>query len=363
MARPTVRRDLQTSVELGVPAAPLIFPIFEPVAARQAGVSYHAYATQAAAMSRVWDVAVEQFDVDWAGFFVDDLFEYEPLGIEIADGPDHPYAVTRYLPAETAAVNRLRLPNFNTAGRLPVLLEALQRVRDRWGSSLIVGKSVAAPFSGLTLLCGLVPIMEMVRDDPDWLRARMPFMEELAIGVSLALIEAGADLIWLGECSASSRFLSLEDYRALAFEPARRVTAAIRQTGATVIYHAGENRLPYLEATAELGADVLSVESGVDLAEVKRAVGRRVCLSGNLDGLHLVWNAEPAAIEREARRLSAEVGSQGGVIVNTGEGIPEATPLDNLRAMFRGIREGWPRRPPSDEAAGVRSAPRRGIAE
>lgn len=335
-------RDLKTCIRLGVPEAPLIFPIFEELAAHHAGETYHDYSTKAAVMAGVWDEAIQRFDVDWAGLFVDDLLEYEPLGIEIADGPDHPYAVTKYLPAEKSARDRLRLPNFRKDARLPVLMETQKRIRDRWGDQVVICKSVAAPFSGLTLLYGMDAVMLLIYDDPDFLEKSMVFLEELAIAFSLALIEAGADMIWLGDCSASSRFLSLNAYRELALEPARRVTAAIKQAGGKVIYHAGENKLPFLEETAHLGADILSVEGGIDLAQVKQTAGQRVGLSGNLDAIKLVWNGTPPEIENATRRLVTEVAARGGVIVNTGEGIPEQTPLENLMAMFRTIREAWP---------------------
>jgi len=37
-----------------------------------------------------------------------------------------------------------------------------------------------------------------------------------------------------------------------------------------------------------------------------------------------------------------DVAIKGGVIVNTGEGIPEQTPVANVRAMIQGIRNAWP---------------------
>ncbi len=356
MARATVMRDLQTAVGLGVPAAPLVFPIFEGVAARLAGETYHDFSTKAVAMTKVWDQSIERFDVDWAGLFVDDLFEYEPLGIEITDGPDHPYAVTQYLPADQSTLAHLRVPNFRKDARLPALLEAQRRIRERWGNQIVISKSVAAPFSGLTLLCGIPEVMLLVYDDPELLRRLMGFVEELAIAFSLALLAAGADVIWLGDCSASSRFLSLSAYRELALAPAQRVAAAINRAGGLVIYHAGENKLPFLEEMAGVAPDVLSVEAGIDLAAVKRTVGSRVCLSGNLDGVHLLWHGQPPAIEAATRHLVTEVASQGGVIVNTGEGIPEQTPATNLTAMFRTIRAAWPHGTDADHRGARRPA-------
>lgn len=341
MARVDIIGDLNTCIALGLPKSPLIFPIFDELAVRLAGEIYHNYSTNAIVMANVWNKIIQDLDIDWAGLFVDDLFEYEPLGIDIADSPHHPFAVTRYLPAEENVLNRLKLPNPRTDCRMPVLLEAQRRIRERWGNSIIISNSVAAPFTGLTLLYGIDTIMMMIYDDPAFLKKSMTFLEELAITWGRALIEGGTDLIWLGDCSASSRFISTAMFREFAREPAQRVISELKKAGGIVLYHAGENKLPFLEETAGLGADILSVEAGINLAQVKSTVGKRIALSGNLDGIKLLWNSTPAMIEQAASRLTAEVASQGGVIVNTGEGIPEQTPLDNVQAMIRGIRNAW----------------------
>ena len=335
-------RDLETCLRRGVPAQPFGFPIADGFFVRLANATYHDYATCGAVMAEVWNRAIAQFDLDWAGPFVDDLFEYEPLGIESADGPDRPYAVTRYLPAARASLARLALPDPRRDGRMPARLEAIARLRARWGRDIVICNSVAAPFAGLTLLYGIDATMLAVYDDPGLLKRTMTFLEELAVAWGQALLAAGSDLIWLGDCSASSRFLSLDMYRDFALEPARRVTAALRDAGAKVIYHAGENKLNHLRAALDVGADVLSVESGIDLADVQRAIGGQTCLSGNLDGINLIWLKTPAEIEAEARRLVREVACRGGVIVNTGEGIPDQAPVANVAALLRAIREAWP---------------------
>jgi MtaA/CmuA family methyltransferase len=224
---------------------------------------------------------------------------------------------------------------------MPILMESLRRLRDQWGKNVVLSKSVAAPFTGLTLLHGIEAVMLLVYEDPDFLRKSMAFTESLSIGFSRELIEAGADIIWLGDCCASSRFLSLDLFREFAYEPAKRVISAIHEAGGMVIYHAAENTLPFLEEMSGMGPDVLSVESGIDLEIVKQTVGKRVALSGNLDGINLIWQSRPDEIKHEVTHLVLRVASQGGVIVNTGEGIPKQTSLENLTTMFNTIREEW----------------------
>src|ERR1035437_9044661 len=173
--------DVKACIAGRVAKAPLIFPIFEEFVTRQSGVSFHDYSTSAPTIAQVWDYAIERFDTDWAGLFIDDLIEYDMLGIETADGPDHPYAVTKYLPIAKDALGRLHIPAPKKDGRMPMLLEAQKRIRDRWGDRVVISKSVAAPFSGLTLLYGIGNAMLMTYDAPALLKKSMAFVEELAI--------------------------------------------------------------------------------------------------------------------------------------------------------------------------------------
>lgn len=341
MARNTVHDDLKVVCRLGVPEDPLIIPIMDPLGAHLAGFTYEDYSTRPEAMEGAWSSAVEYFDIDWAGMCIDDLFEYEPLGIEVTNAPDLPFAVAKYLPATEDTLSGLRLPDPTREGRMPAHLEAEKRLRDRWGDAILVAGSAAAPFSGLTLLYGIEQTMLLLYDNPDFLRRSMRFVGDLAITWGQAILDASGDVIWLGDCSASSRFVPVNVYREVCLEPARRVAAALKDAGATVIYHAGENRLPHLEAMAEVGADILSVEAGPNMGEVKNAIGDRVALSGNLDSINTLWHGTEEEIEAAVSKLITEVAGRGGYIVNTGENTPEQTPPEHLEAMIRSIREGW----------------------
>src|ERR1035437_10238453 len=121
MARNNIMDDVKACIAGRVAKAPLIFPVFEGFVARQAGVSFHDYSTRAPIIAQVWDYAIKHFDTDWAGVFIDDLIEYDMLGIETADGPDHPYSLTKYLPAKKFFMIRRQIRAPKMPGRMPML--------------------------------------------------------------------------------------------------------------------------------------------------------------------------------------------------------------------------------------------------
>lgn len=78
---------------------------------------------------------------------------------------------------------------------------------------------------------------------------------------------------------------------------------------------------------------------GVDIADVKQAVGDKVCLIGNIDPINVLMNGTPEKVKEEAKRIIEAGGRNGGYIFNSGEMIPRMTPEENMIAMVEAGRE------------------------
>ncbi len=140
---------------------------------------------------------------------------------------------------------------------------------------------------------------------------------------------------WAGELTA-------EDYRQWALPAAARAIAGIRRRGAPVIlYVNGCGHL--LEAMAESGADVLSVDWRTSLSEARRRAPKHA-LQGNLDPGTLLATAEEVA--RKTRRLAEELGGRAH-IVNLGHGVLPQTPVECVEAFFGAVRQGAADRTPA----------------
>jgi uroporphyrinogen decarboxylase len=88
-----------------------------------------------------------------------------------------------------------------------------------------------------------------------------------------------------------------------------------------------------------LGADVLSVGPGIDIAEAKKATSGKVALMGNLDPINVLERGTPEQVSAEAARIMRIGKDGGGYIFDTGEMVPRDTPEENMRAMIRSARQ------------------------
>ena len=334
MAYPGVVDDLHTCARRGVPSRVPVFALGEEFDVEMFGVDYREYIRSPELMVQCQLNAVERFDYDWILLHPDDYIELEPLGIETIADERMPPAAIRTLPANRETLRRLRLPDPSSDGRMPAHLEALAGIKEAYGDSLVVAGRVAAPFSAVALLYGISDGLMLIYDDPDLLRHTAEFFVELMTMWGIAQLDAGADAIWLGDCVAASGFLSPEQHADFALEPAARVSDNLRAHGGVVIYHGGEVSREHLELQAA-HFQIINLGEGCDLAEMKAAIGDRVCLSGNAHPIALMNCRDLAEVEAETRRIVEAGKPGGGYIFNTGEGIPRQTDPAVVETMVR----------------------------
>jgi uroporphyrinogen decarboxylase len=106
-----------------------------------------------------------------------------------------------------------------------------------------------------------------------------------------------------------------------------------------VFYHGNEKSIPHLKIMAELGFDAINIGEGVEIGQVKREIGGRVCLMGNLDTINDLQPRSPEEVEQVVREILEAAKPGGGYIFCTGEGVPDNTPVENVLAMMRAIKK------------------------
>lgn len=289
-----------------------------------------------------------RFAPDGVIFFSDILVPVEAMGarVEFGDGgPELPEPVR-----DADAVRRLS--RFDPSARIPFTGQVLSRLRAEVGDRAAVLGFCGGPWTLASYLVegggskSFAAIKEMMGRDPGTLRRLLELLADVVADVLSFQIASGAQAVqifdtWAGE-------LAEEDYRAFALPAAARAVAAIRRPEGTpvILYVNGCAHL--LEAMAESGADVLSVDWRLTLRDARRRVPGKA-LQGNLDpGLML---GTPEEVSRRTRAAMAATGGRGH-IVNLGHGVPPGARLECVEAFFAAARRAVPA---PDEAAAVRA--------
>ena len=300
---------------------------------------YEEVCQDGAKMAEVWTAAIEEFDYDWAWLQVDDCFELEPLGVTTRGQADFLRATVKYLPATKETLDGLKMPDPEADGRMPEKLKALRLLREHFGNTVLVTGGCAAPYSCASLILGLEETMMLALTDPELLGEFCEFCIELEYRYIKAQYRAGAHAIWVGDCNAFSGMLSLEQYEQFAFGPCRELVEKVKKDMDVIIYlHNSEEKIPNLLAQAKLGADVVNLGPGAEIAEVRRAMTGRCCFSGNLDPIEVLMNGTPELVAQETQRIIETCREPGGYLFCTGEMNPRGVPAENMKALSKAIK-------------------------
>lgn len=332
--------NVREAVSGGRPDRLPVFALSQEFDAGFSGLTYEEYIRDAETIARCQSEVIRRFDYDWSWLHVDDTLEFEAIGVGISGGGNVVPATARYLPATTDTLRGLKMPDPRSDARMPILLDAIERVREEFGDTICVTGRIAAPWSSMTLTYGIEDGLLLPFTDPQLLRDTLAFFVELQTMWGLAQIEAGAHALWYGDCNASSHLISKAFFEAYALAPAREVAKACADAGALIFFHASEEHPDYLTAMKQLGVSAISIGPGLDIVKARQALGPEVCILGNLDPIEVLMRGKADRVADETRRIIGQVGGPA-YMFNTGECVPRETPTENMDAMIRAARQSW----------------------
>jgi len=104
------------------------------------------------------------------------------------------------------------------------------------------------------------------------------------------------------------------------------------------VYHNDMSVRVCLEHLPDAGFNVLNWGKQTDIAEVKRRVGDRICLMGNVNPLEVGVRGTPAEV-RQATLEVLEKGGDRGMILSVGGGTSPGMPRENIVAMLAALEE------------------------
>ena len=337
MAYEGIRADFLACSELRAPSRMPVFALGLEYEYLRSGMTYRDTRTDVDGMVRSQVAAVRDYDYDWAIIFPDDYIEFEPLGLEMRDDADHPTMPSKYLPMDRETLSRFRIPDAHKDMRCPIHLEMLRKTKEALGDTVLVMGRIAAPFSTLGLIYGIDELMVKLLTEPDLVRDNLKFFVEHQIAFGKAQLEAGADLLWLGDCMSASKFIRLEHSMEFAFGPAAQVAEALKNCGGLLIYHNNETEIPFLAEQVQLPVHAVNVGEGVSIAEIKRQVRPRIAFTGNFEPM-LLRDSPPETVAEVTEKMVRENLPGGGYMFNTGEGVMQNSEPANVAAMMQTAR-------------------------
>ena len=282
--------------------------------------------------------------------------EAEALGCDLMWSADSPPVVVTHPLARGGA-----FPAFDpAAGRIPLALEIVARLRARVGDRTAVYGLACGPFTLASHLRGTELFLDMF-DDEAFVHRLLRHTTDVAVHMADRYASAGADVVAVVDPLVSQ--ISPEHFEQFLAAPFARVFAHLRARGTLSSFFACGDATRNLEPMCRTRPDGLSVDENIDLVAAKAITDRhRIALGGNLplttvmlfgsqldnmrcvvDLLDAVAAGSPGACGAAATTAPCAgapvAGAPRGLIVSPGCDMPYDLPIENVIAVGQALRQ------------------------
>lgn len=180
-------------------------------------------------------------------------------------------------------------------------------------------------------------------EEPDLVKALNDRIGELVVSMFEYFAQSDAvDVIWYSDDIAFTQGLlvSPATLHAYFFPWLRRIGELARKANKPLLYHTDGVLWDVFDDIIACGVDAIHpIEpKAMDIAEVKRRYGDRLCILGNVD-VDILARGSQGDIRGIVERNIQNVGFNGGYCVGSGNSIPEYVLFENYLALLEASRE------------------------
>ncbi len=309
-----------------------VVPIFMAWAAEYAGHTYGAFQQNHTVFTDSILKTWERFQFDQLTTLSDPYRETFDYGTQIEYKEHSVCKVVEHLLKTPDDVRKLhRFPITDSTRMLDRLRGIETFYREAGGDVSILGW-VEGPLAEFCTLRGIETAMTDLLVTPDFFHEVCDVIMPNAIEWARAQVEAGADMIGVGDAACS--LISIETYRKHVLPWHQKLFKGIHDAGAKVRLHICGNINHLIPELKHAGADVVDIDWMVDLPRAREIFGEEVTLFGQFDPASVLRYGTPEDVVWHAKKNIADGGQRFGLM--PGCEVPQKTPEENIAAFCPG---------------------------
>lgn len=189
----------------------------------------------------------------------------------------------------------------------------------------------------------LIEVLKAMYTDPDLVETLIVAMSERAIEIGKAAIDEGANgiLMCVDYGYSNGLWMPPRFFRRFVKPALKRQCEAFKRRGGFALLHSDGNIAAVLDDLVEVGVDAyqgIDVEAGMDLSEVKRRIGEKVCLIGNVSPV-ILEHGSTEDVRREVSRCLSAGAPGGGYVLSASANISVCKHAEGFLEMARLLSE------------------------
>ncbi|MEY8000151.1 uroporphyrinogen decarboxylase family protein [Clostridium sp. Mt-5] len=224
-------------------------------------------------------------------------------------------------------------------GRLPLFLEASKIIDEKIGMEVDVSSDFGGPFTTAASLRGTDIFLRDTLKNPEWVHKLLDISTESIFNYIDAVCDIGIKPS-ISEPVASLNVISPKQFRTFVKPYLKKcVDRIVERCGSAPSLHICGNTKGIWEDMVDTGVQILSLDNVVDLEEVKKAVGKRVAIMGNVKPIETMCNGGKNEIFDEVKEcIGKAYDNPKGFILSTGCKVPRATSKENIQFIMDAVR-------------------------
>jgi uroporphyrinogen decarboxylase len=277
-------------------------------------------------------MALRKLGYDGVTTCMDLTAEAEALGAHVAfQDSAFPY-LTSYPIKEPAEFSKLELPLIK-ACRLKVFVDTTRQMARRIGRTHLVSSYAIGPFTLAGQLMGAEPFLELAAESPEEAAYAVKECRRIIEPYVDEQLKAGSHNIIILEPTGSSSVISPDWFAEFCAPHLKSLISFVRSEGAKATLHICGNTAKILDAMRETGADALSLDSVVSLANAYKKIQGRCTIIGNVDTTLLLNGSQEEVVAASRNCIEAVGGIVGGYVLSSGCDMAIETPVQNVDAL------------------------------
>ena len=306
-------------------------PITMMFAGDFAGIPYGAYCRDYRKLVEAQTKTAEAFEFDYVSCISDPGREAADCGAALAWFDNQPPAIIEDQArlADKPALAQLKTPDPLGGGRMTDRVQAAALFKKLCGDRYFIEGWVEGPCAEAADLRGINALMMDFFDDPGFVRDLFGFAVDLGLRFARTQIEAGVDIIGVGDAAAS--LVGPQIYEEFVWPAEKQLVDGIHGMGGKVRLHICGNTRQILAGMGRLGCEIVDLDYPSPVEEGRAQMGPHQVLLGNLNPVAALRNSNPKAITQAIAECHRQAGDR--YIVGAGCEVPRDTPHENLRAM------------------------------
>ena len=292
--------------------------------------------TDARKMAHMAASTFELFGFESAVVPFDTGVEAEALGSKMnyyVHASDILYPTINEHPAERVEDLNLQAPSdLAGAGRLPLVIEAIQILKEKVGDRVAIGSYVLGPYTLAGQLVDLSHLAKAAFKKKEMVNALLEQLAGILVRIIKIYRKAGADFITVREMGAGPDILSPRIFETLIQPHLKRIFSEIEFP--KVLHICGDTNT-IVDQMVLCGADAISIEKKNDVAETRKRIGPDVLIFGELDGYGVLSRGRPEDVDKAVK----EAVDRGVDAIWPGCDIWPDAPMENMETLMAAARK------------------------